>query len=47
MLHIRRGIRGGDERLDQTMTAEVFSRAEEIYNTLGRLPAEQINALCD
>ena len=47
MLHVRRGIRGGDERLDQTMTAEVFSRAEEIYNTLGRLPAEQLNALCD
>ena len=45
-LHIRRGIRGGDERLDQTMTAGVFSRAEEIYNTLGKLQAEQLDALC-
>ena len=45
LLQVRRGQRGGDERLDQPMTKQMFQRAETIRASLEKLPQEQFDRL--
>ena len=44
-LGVQRGVRGGDARLDRTMTREALERASQIRETLQELPEAEFSAL--
>ena len=47
VLGVRRGVRGGDPKLDKPMTKACFDKAEKIREELRGLPKEELDRLCE